>query len=93
MKKQIFIDGVNEYNVLIEGKVISLFYSSNKIWSDPDGFIISLTDTGNGFKVKSPQKSKNYLEYDDALELGVLLRIKYLLDGYKIEMVDSIIEL
>jgi hypothetical protein len=30
MKKQIFIDGVNEYNALIEGKTISLFYSSNK---------------------------------------------------------------
>jgi hypothetical protein len=54
---------------------------------------MSLTDTGNGIKVKSPQKNKNNLEYDDALELGIVLRIKYLLDGYKIEMVDTIIEL
>lgn len=93
MKKHVFIDDVNDYDIEIEGKTISIFYSADSAWNNPNTFIMSITDTGNGLKVKTPQKTKNHLEYDQALEFGILLRVKYLLDGYKIEMVDNIIEL
>lgn len=95
MKKYIFINGVNDYDVEIseDRQLLSLFYSSDGAWNNPNEFIMSLKNTGNGFQLKNAQKRKNYLEYDEALELNILLKIYYLLDNYKIEMVDKVIEL
>lgn len=89
--KEIFVNGRHDYSLKIEGDVYSLFYSPDQEWNRPNGLIMTLKDTGNGFKIQ--QKKKNYLEFDEALELAILFNVIHLIQGYKIEMVETKIEL
>lgn len=92
MKKEIFVDGRFDYTLSIEKvknkTTYSLHYSNDSEWTNPEGFIMSLTDDGNGFKLSKLRKA-NKMDYDEALELSILLRAAQLSDNYKIEVVES----
>lgn len=91
MKKEIFIDGRHEYNVIVEEDTYSLFYSPDEAWTRPNELVMKVEDDGNGFKIKQRRKSR--LDYDEAVELSILFKLIYLIRNEKFEMVESKIEL
>lgn len=78
IKKEIFVDGENEHNITIEKQkkktIYTLFYSNGEQWSaDVRGEIaMQVIDDGNELKIT--QKSKNKLDYSEALYLSILFR-------------------
>ena len=91
MKKEIFINGRHDYNIIVEDDTFSLFYSSDEAWTKPDSLVMKVIDDGNGFKIK--QRKKDRLDYDEAVELSVLFRLIFLIREEKFEMIESKIEL
>lgn len=56
----------------------SIFASNNeKIWVDSikGSFLFGLIDTGNGIKIKKPNKIFSFLGYDEAFYMQILLTV------------------
>lgn len=96
MKKEIFVNGRFDYTLSIEKvkdkTVYSLFYSQSEEWNNPGKFIMSLTDDGNGLKLSKLRKASR-IDYDEGLEISILMRVYHHLDNYTVEMVENKIEL
>ena len=72
--KAIMIDGVHEYNLEIKDRVITLYYTNSEEWSTyfRNKVALSLIDTGNGYKIQTPLRKKNNIDYDEALYLQII---------------------
>ncbi len=73
--KAIMIDGVHEYNLEIKDRVITLYYTNSEQWSTyfRNKVVLSLIDTGNGYKIQTSLRKKNNIDYDEALYLLIIL--------------------
>ena len=86
----IFVDGIHEYDYTYEDindKIVHLLFRSNsECWSsDCRGEVImSITDTGNGFKFNH-SKPKKEMGYDYAFCLSVILK-KLSFNDHKVEI-------
>ena len=73
--EKIYVDGVHEYNLIIEVvdkvEVYQLRYSDSADWSFPNKLVLMVEDHGNGIEVKS--KLNRDLEYNQAHELHIVL--------------------
>ncbi|HQJ57209.1 MAG TPA: hypothetical protein PLH46_06170 [Caldisericia bacterium] len=90
--KEILINGRHDYNLIIEENVYSLYYSQDEGWTHPGALVLTLIDDGNGLVFKKFRKNGRF-DYDEAVEVSVLLKAYYFLRGEKFEMVYSKIEL
>ena len=90
--RAIFVNDVHDYDYSEErtenGVVHILFRSNGDHWSSNvrETEVLSILDTGNGF-VFNHGRPKNKLDYSDAFELSILLKIISFNDaGSKIEI-------
>lgn len=90
--RAIFVDDVHDYNYSEErtenGVVHILFRSNGEHWSSHvrETEVLSILDTGNGF-VFNHGKPKKEMDYSDAFELSIILKIISFNDsGSKIEI-------
>jgi hypothetical protein len=90
--RAIFVDDVHDYDYSEErtenGVVHILFRSNGEHWSSHvrETEVLSILDTGNGF-VFNHGRPKKEMDYSDAFELSVLLKIISFNDaGSKIEI-------
>lgn len=90
--RAIFVDDVHDYDYSEErtdaGVVHMLFRSNGEHWTSHvrETEVLSILDTGNGF-VFNHGKPKSKLDYSDAFELSILLKIISFNDaGSKIEI-------
>lgn len=88
--KQIFINGIHDYDFEKKDRSYNLYFNQGDQWqSHTRGKLaLSLEDTGNGFKVKKI-KGREF-NYSQALYLTILLKIAHRADDYKFEMSDKI---
>lgn len=84
--QEILIDGLYEFDLIIEENNYSLHYSNAEHWHYKGERILGLEDTGNGFKIVTPLRKKNHIDYDEAQELYILLSV---VKESKIEIVKS----
>ncbi len=88
--KQIFVDGNYDYDYSVEategGMVHILFRSNNETWTSHvrGEEALSITDNGNGF-VFNHGRPKKEMDYSDAFELSVLLKI-LIYNDHKVEI-------
>lgn len=68
--KEIFIDGEHWYNLVEEENAVKLYYSNASDWTHKGELILGLENDGDGFKSLT---KKGRIEYDEALELYILL--------------------
>lgn len=90
--RAIFVDDVHDYDYSEErtenGVVHILFRSNGEHWSSHvrETEVLSILDTGNGF-VFNHGKPKKEMDYSDAFELSIILKIISFNDaGSKIEI-------
>lgn len=88
MKKEILIDGIHEFDLIVEGKKHLLYFSRGEQWSsDTQGTLaLGLKDTGNGFKIIGETLKRKSVGYDIAQYLFILLAAE---KEYKVEMVEQ----
>lgn len=84
MKKPIFFNGLHDYDLEIKDDVYTLYRSNEETWypNVKGEVIMQMVNTGNGFKFTN-QKKKNWLEYDEAVYMYILLAAE---KDYKLEM-------
>lgn len=87
--KEIFIDGVAEYQYELKDRTHNLYFNKGEQWcADSRGELaMSITDTGNKLKLHNIIKSGN-INYMEGLHLTILLKIIHC--DYKFEMADKI---
>lgn len=73
--KAIMINGVHEYNLKNENNIITLYYTNSDCWqlNFKGKVAMCLIDTGNGYKIQTPLRKKNNIDYDEALYLLIIL--------------------
>lgn len=85
--KQIYIDGVNEYDYKTYKKhgciIHKLYRSGLSEWANPGELIVKITDDGNGIHLSN--EIGNQMDYATSLEIGILLKIISLNDCKSIE--------
>ncbi|HSE99931.1 MAG TPA: hypothetical protein VLA48_03460 [Nitrososphaeraceae archaeon] len=84
--KEIFIDGEHWYNLVEEENTVKLYYSNASDWTHKGELIIGLENDGDGFKLIKLLTKKGRIEYDEALELYILLSA---IKESKVEVVES----
>jgi hypothetical protein len=74
-RKQIFIDGENQYTLAQQENMTMLYYSDSEIWNSTcrGQFVLGLECTGNDFKIVGGLNKKNVIDYSEAIELLILL--------------------
>lgn len=87
MKKPIFFDGLNDYDLEIKDNVYTLYRSNEESWypNVRNEVIMTMENTGNGFKFTN-QSKKNWLGYDEAVYMYILLAAE---KNYKLEMFEK----
>ena len=75
-----------DYNLIMEGAVDTLKFSNNPDWQVGGQTALTLTDNGNGIKLKFPDKKILELEYNEAREILIMLAMHM---GEKIEIRKS----
>lgn len=89
--RAIFVDDVHDYDYSEErtenGVVHILFRSNGEHWSSDirETEVLSILDTGDEF-IFNNGSPKNKLDYSDAFELSILLKIISFNDGSKVEI-------
>ena len=76
MKQQIFVDDVHEYDYeLINDNVHTLYYSNAVQWHShvKERIAMQIKDYGNG--LEGLQESSNRIDYSEAEQLFILLKI------------------
>ena len=88
MKKAIFLEGIHDYDLLLEGDTYSIFYSDNEAWhSHVRGELaFKIVNTGNGLKIVGKKKPKKEFDYSEALLMYIILREEY--RGYDIKTAE-----
>lgn len=86
-REQIFFEGNYEYDLVTDDESISLYYNNGEQWtqSNRGKLILSLENTGNGYKVKN-LRSKKFFDYSDAVHLNILLNA---IKDYSIEISEK----
>lgn len=89
-RKEIFIDGVAEYQYELKDKTHILYYNNSDQWCDSTKGTVamSIIDTGDELKIGGQQTKKNRLNYMEALHITILLKIIH--SDYKFEMGEKI---
>lgn len=87
MKKPIFFNELHDYDLEIKDDVYTLYRSNESTWleSEQGKIIMQMVNTGNGFKFTN-QKKKNWLGYDEAVHMYILLAAE---KDYKLEMFEK----
>jgi len=75
-----------DYDLIMEGAVDTLKYSNHPDWQVGGQTALTLTDNGNGIKLKFPDKKIIELEYNEAREILIMLAMHM---GEKIEIRKS----
>lgn len=63
----------HDYNLTTGGAVSTLKHSQNVEWTEPGKTALTLTDDGNGVKLKFPDKKIIELDYNEAREALIVL--------------------
>ena len=80
--------GKEEHEIFVYDNTYEIYYSKNQLeWANPGGFILRITDTGNGFNIK-PKLKKN-IDYGLFAYAHILMTFiksydKHLMDDYEI---------
>lgn len=87
MKKPVFSNGIHDYDLEIKDDVYILYRSNEEQWypNVRNEVVMTMESTGNGFKF-SGQKKKNWLDYDEAVYMYILLAAE---KDYKIELFNK----
>jgi hypothetical protein len=71
--KEILVDGVFDYNLIIDDNRYCLHYSNAEHWHYKGELILGLEDDENGFKMVVPLEKKGRINYAEAECLYILL--------------------
>lgn len=71
--KEVIVDGLYEYNLIMKDNTYCLHYSNAEHWYYKGELILGLKNTGNGYKLLKPLRQKNHINYDEAECLYILL--------------------
>lgn len=83
--KEIFVEEVHEYNLIIKDNKYCLHYSNASHWHHKGELVLGLEDDENGYKLIVPLEKKHRLNYSEAQELYILLSA---VKDSKIEIVE-----
>lgn len=83
--KEIFIENVHDYNLIIDDNKYCLHYSNAEHWHHKGELVQGLEDDENGYKLIVPLRKNNRIDYDEAQELYILLSA---VKNCKIEIVE-----
>lgn len=75
-----------DYDLIMKGAVDTLKFSNHPDWQVGGQTALTLTDNGNGIKLKFPDKKIIELEYNEAREILIMLAMHM---GEKIEIRKS----
>jgi len=93
MRKEIFINGVAEYQYLKEDNTHSLFYNCGSEWSDgtQNTLALQIVNTGDNYIINReyPKAKKNVFDYLESLQLTILLRLIHSEENYVFEMAEK----
>jgi hypothetical protein len=71
--KEIFVDGIHDYNLVVDENTFKLHYSNASHWHHKGELILELENDGNGYKLLVPLEKKHRINYSEAEELYILL--------------------
>ena len=75
MKQQIFVDNIYDYDYEEQDRTHTLYYSNGDQWNGhiKGEVAMAINDDGNGLKVKFNEKGR--IDYSEAQELFILLKL------------------
>lgn len=71
--QEILIDSKHEYTLVTDENTVKLYYSTAEHWNCPEEMCLGLENTGDGYKLISPLRKKNQIDYQEAEMLYILL--------------------
>jgi hypothetical protein len=71
--KEILVEGVHDYNLIIDDNKYCLYYSNAEHWHYKGELVVGLEEDGNGYKLLVPLEKKGRINYSEAQELYILL--------------------